>query len=333
MGLENEGRSRLEAARAVVAELLDNLEGGEPDASACLMKAKRLARLLRDEDAQLWLDLELRGYPEAFDVSRLGSCLRYVQAGGRVKDGKYYDASLPALAAAAHAQKASIGPATPTDLSLTVENYASAGATQQVLRGLEQQAANLRSNYATLQALYVSILGGVHSYASDSSIALEFGDAVESIFEQSRRDVDLFVRSESPAAAQQLIAISERIAAGDAESLSQALTACRRLLLSVADAVFPASDEDYIDAAGKPRKVGKDEYKNRLIAFFESRAQSASTLSILSAEVEHMAARVDAVYEKVCKGVHVDVDLAEARLTVITVYLLIGEVVRLADRA
>lgn len=40
-----------------------------------LMLAKRLARLMRDADAQAWLDLEMRGYPDGMP-SLLGDGLR-----------------------------------------------------------------------------------------------------------------------------------------------------------------------------------------------------------------------------------------------------------------
>lgn len=130
----------------------------------------------------------------------------------------------------------------------------------------------------------------VHSYASDASLALELGDAAESIFEAARRDVDVFVRSSCPSAVQQLVAISERMREEDPESLSAALGSCRRLLSGVADAVFPASDR-IMDGSGNRRKVGPDEYKNRLLAFIERSSSSGGTRSILTSDLECLAAR------------------------------------------
>jgi hypothetical protein len=48
-------------ARGLVKDLLDSLETRSEPISQCLLKAKRLARLLRDCDAQTWLDLEFKG--------------------------------------------------------------------------------------------------------------------------------------------------------------------------------------------------------------------------------------------------------------------------------
>jgi len=77
-------QSRLAEARAVATELLQNMETEELPIERYLLQAKRLARLLRDSDAQLWLDLETRGYPDKFDISSLGDCLKYAKAAGRI---------------------------------------------------------------------------------------------------------------------------------------------------------------------------------------------------------------------------------------------------------
>jgi hypothetical protein len=60
-----------------------------------------------------------------------------------------------------------------------------------------------------------------------------------------------------------------------------------------------------------------------------SRLRSDSSHAILEASLEHIAARLDAVYEKACKAVHAEITQQEARLTVIETYLLVAEVARL----
>lgn len=325
-------RSRLEMARQTAAELLEQLETGSTPISESLMRAKRLARLLRDEDAQQWLDLETKGYPGDFDFGRLGSCQRYAVEGGRLTaDSKYYPQSLPVIEAefrAAEAALSSAGATTPHPPK--VDNYIEAGATIKVLQTAQTYAASQRASYAIRSGLYASMRAALHSYATDASLALELGDAAEEIFEAARRDVDVFVRSHCPAAAQQLVAINERLRDADPESLSAALTSCRRLLATVADALFPPQKDDYTDRAGKKRKVGPEAYKNRIIAFVEQKVGNASTYLLLTSEIEHIAARLDALYEKACKGVHAQVSSAEARLTVISAFVFLGEVARLS---
>jgi hypothetical protein len=79
--------------------------------------------------------------------------------------------------------------------------------------------------------------------------------------------------------------------------------------------------------------VGTEEYKNRLLAFVDRALQSASSKAIAQAEIESVAARVDALCEKASKGVHADVTVEEVRLVLISTYLLLSEVVRLSASA
>jgi hypothetical protein len=58
---------------------------------------------------------------------------------------------------------------------------------------------------------------------------------------------------------------------------------------------------------------------------------SGTTSSIMQAELEAAAARLDALYEKACKGVHSEVTVDEVRLVLISAYLLIADVVRLTE--
>jgi hypothetical protein len=317
-------------ARLAAEELLAALETGSEPVTQSLMRAKRLARLLRDQDADSWLNYELRGYPENFNFDSLGTCRRYALEGGRLtQDGKYYPKSLPSFEADCHAAGIALSEAShATSASNKVANFVEAGATQRLVDNARAHALAQRNAYATIQALLASFRSAIHSYASDCSIALALGDAAEDLFAKARESVDAFIRSRAPAAAKQLVSIAERMRDGDPESLSSAMTSCRRLLLSVADAVFPSRDVDYADQNGRKRKVGPEEYKNRLLAYLETSVSERGVVSVVETNLDHLAARLDSIYEKMCKGVHVDVTEGEARLTVINTYLFIAEIAR-----
>lgn len=59
-------KSRLNEARIVATDLLQKMETSDLPIERNLLQAKRLARLLRDTDAQTWLDLEISGYQNGF---------------------------------------------------------------------------------------------------------------------------------------------------------------------------------------------------------------------------------------------------------------------------
>ena len=211
-----------------------------------------------------------------------------------------------------------------------VENYLASGATIQVMDRHNLYLANNRAEYVRAVAFLAAMRTALHSYATDAYLALEFGSMVEDLFTTARSSVDAFVRANCPRAAESLVAINERLSEGDRESRSAALTSCRRLLQAVADSVFPAQERSYIDAQGSARDVSSSHYKNRLLAFVDRSVASRGSLSILTSELEHLAKRLDAVYEKACKGVHDDVSPEEARLAVMSTYLVLAEISRAA---
>jgi hypothetical protein len=322
-------RSRIDEARSAVRELLNEIESQDFPVERYLMKAKRLARLLRDLDAQKWLDYELKGYPDKLSFSELGTCKRYAESGGRLTDGKYWQLSLPSLEARCKADEATLSSFNVNQPLAVAENFVVARATAELMSKQTNLLNRKKSDYQQNVSLLSSLKGSIHSYATECYLAIEFSDIAQDIFEQTREDVDAFIRANCPEAAEKVVAINERMREDEAESRAAALTSCRRLLMSVADAIFPATQDSYIDGKGKTRKVGQEQYKNRLVAFLEKRLQSESTVAILTSEIEHLAARLDAVYEKNCKGVHDTVTAEEARLAVIQTYLMIAEISRL----
>ncbi|RYZ37201.1 MAG: hypothetical protein EOO71_28960 [Myxococcaceae bacterium] len=326
--MENEKQSRVKMARQTATELVDQIEGGTTPITDCLLKAKRLARLLRDTDAQTWLDHELRGYPERINPSQVGGCIKYIRQANRLfPDGRTFATSLPKLEAAVKTEEYAL-----TAIKLpspgAVKNFVEAGATNEILNKLLQQHGLAKISYQNAVNNFSAMKASLHQYATDSHLSLELGDLAEGIFEASRSSVDAFVRANCPQAAEQLLAVSERMNENSSESRSQALTSCRRLLSTIADAVFPPRSEPFTDGNGKERKVGPEQYVNRLLAFLEARLASGSSKAIAKAEMEHLAARLTALYEKHSKGVHSDVSEDETRLVVVHTYLLMAEIAR-----
>ena len=320
---------RIEEARKVSEELLDALENSTSQIDAILMRAKRLARLMRDSDAQVWLDLETKGYPEKFNFSSIGSCMKYAISGGRLdpKESKYYVQSLPALEANVESDEMLLNSLSPISApKTTVKGFIEKNATEALMHtqlGLHRQQ---KINYANSKSLYSSMKAAIHNFATDTYLSVELGDAAENIFEGARKIVDSFIRSHCPKAAEKVVAINERMRDGDVESLSSALTTCRRVFMDVADSVFPARKEEWQDRKGRLRKVGVEQYKNRILAYLADLNNSEGSYSLLESELEHLAGRLDNIYEKTCKGVHIDVTLDEAKLTVIHTYLFLGEI-------
>lgn len=326
--------NRINEARRVSEALLDDLEGSVSKIDAILMRAKRLARLMRDSDAQKWLDLETRGYPPKFVFSELGSCIKYAIAGGRIdlKNSKYFPQSLPEIEANTESEEAILGSLrTAKSQTTKVKDFLEKRATEALMATQLTLQTQQKKNYASSKALYSSMKSAIHNFATDTYLAVALGDAAQDIFVDARNLVDTFIRSHCPKAAERIVAINEQMSDGSTESLSAALGSCRRLLMDVADSVFPARSEEWNDRKGKPRQVGVDQYKNRLLAYLAGLHTSEGSFALSEAELDHLVVRLDAIYDKACKGVHADVSVTEARLAVIHTYLFIGEIATFAS--
>ncbi|MEO8838404.1 MAG: hypothetical protein ABI351_06805 [Herbaspirillum sp.] len=327
--------TRISEARRAAESLLDDLESASVPIDKMLMKAKRLARLMRDTDAQHWLDLETNGYPPSFDFSTLGTCRKYASACGRINEAesKFYTQSLPEFEANAETEQALLVANKPSMSLSKVKDFVEKNATEALMAAQLKLQASQKKSYAQSRSILASLKAGIHNYVTDMYLAIELGDIAQDIFESARHEIDTFVRVHCPKAAEKLIAINERMADNSVESRTAALTSCRRLLMTVADSLFPASANGWVDSSGKTRKIGADQYKNRLLAYIGSRLQSGGSIDIIESELELLAAVLDAIYEKTCKGVHVEVSPEEARLAVIHTYLFIGEVARFPRNA
>lgn len=101
---------RIDETRKVSESLLDDLENSKLSIDSILMKAKRLARLMRDSDAQVCLNLETKSYPEKFSFSELGTCLKYAESSGRIDtiNSTYRLKSLPELEANTESEEAQL---------------------------------------------------------------------------------------------------------------------------------------------------------------------------------------------------------------------------------
>lgn len=332
--------SRISEAKSLSEEILGDIELNRIELVKVLLKAKRLARLLNDTDAQEWINLELTGYPCNFLFSSLQTCEHYFIKSTRVTGDKYWPQSISDIVDKYESDSAILNNLQfPSNMSPSLSSsnqYEHVGDKMSgIIKGITQDFGNMTQSYKHSKnfnyKLIIGITAALYNYVSDINIALSFGDIVSDEFEIVRIIVDKFIQKNCPKSVEQLTSIFDRARERTEESYSQALVSCRRILMSVADSIFPAQDENYIDLRGNSRKVGQEEYKNRLMAFLEQHTISGSTKEIYDSQINHLAARLDAVYEKSCKGVHNNICESEAMLAIVHTYLFIAEIGRVIE--
>jgi hypothetical protein len=169
----------------------------------------------------------------------------------------------------------------------------------------------------------------VATFLSTAEAQILVGEAATDIFEENRRYVDRELKAISDKALIQLSAAYRRRAENEPEAGSQALTSCRRVLKSLADALYPPTGKVVESADGKCRSMSEDKFVNRLLQFASDQATSSGTKSLTSVRLGDLVGRLDAINALSSKGVHADVSDFEVNQCVIQTYLLVGDLLRL----
>jgi len=151
---------------------------------------------------------------------------------------------------------------------------------------------------------------------------LKFGGII--VFEDTKKLVDSKLVDVCPDAIEKFTAASERLKETKPESWAQAVTTCRRILKDFADAIYPPKDTPV-----NGRKVGEDEYINRLWAFASENIKSDTNKELIQSEVEYIGRRIDSLYDLTCKGTHAEISKDDAERAIIRTYLLIGDLIKL----
>lgn len=294
--------SKRDEALKLSEELLSDIELKRLEPIDIARKASRLARLTDDTDAMQWLSYEIAGYPEGptpldHDASAAGRrSNRYFKD----KDDKptYYIFGLGQMQT----------------------------AIETATRGLNSNSSNtsdLRSDAIKQQGTLDRVIGSLHTFAAAKYQELRFGDAVETIFDSIRAQVDANIAKLVPDALPILTTALENAREDNPIQWTNAAKACRDLLKATADALRPA---------GKPkqgRAMTDKHYVNRLVDWIEVNSTSSSSRRLVVSDLDDLGKRLDAVNTGGNKGAHTKVTKFEAARFIVGTYMVIGDILSL----
>ena len=172
-----------------------------------------------------------------------------------------------------------------------------------------------------------------HTFLVQTEAAIGVTEAAHDAFSRIRERVDGRLATTAPDALSEFRAAYERAASGDPAALSQALLSCRRVLKSLADAIYPATGETVTGGDGLRHEMTEDKYINRLVQWASERIPSGASRRLTTASVEELGRRLDGVQELASKGVHDEVTQAEADQCIAQTYLLAADFLTLPDEA
>jgi hypothetical protein len=172
------------------------------------------------------------------------------------------------------------------------------------------------------------VKGALYNYILTIYNKLVYGNIVEDIFTESRTRVIQKLGEYCPKSIGKFVSVYENLSSDNPEDYANAVHSCRRILLDLADALYPPSDTP-IQINGKSIKVGPDQYINRLIQYINSKSGSKTYNDVVGSDLSSIGMRLDAINDAVCKGTHTDVTKDEATRYIIHTYLLISDIISL----
>ena len=304
-------QSRSEHILELSKELLDDIELSRTNVENLILKASRLARLVGSEEIRQWLKFEMGGYNSSDELS-----LKYMGLTGRWIDKEKntgYWGPLAQQEAAIDAQKAKLAGMRTPDSSGEWAGMAIANVTRSM-----SEVANIISRLSGIKS---RVLAHLHTFVTEIYYEKEFDNLSESIFEKYKKDVDILIGTSCGNVLEQIPSVMNRLAEGNQESISQALTTCRRILESFADSIFPPT-EDTIEMDGNQVSLNASKHQNRINAYIHQSIES-------STRKKRFRQNLSNLFDRVSTGVHKDVTAEEARALFLSTYLIIGEILHL----
>lgn len=170
-------------------------------------------------------------------------------------------------------------------------------------------------------------------YLSSVETQMHFGQVNGDIFERNRVYVEERLRSLAPEVLDQFATAYKRHAEGGPEARAHALLSCRRVLKTLADALYPATNESVEGIDGRTRIMDADSYINRLCQFAAEAAHGSSSRDLLVSNVKALGEQLRHLNSLDSKGVHADASSAEADQCLIQTFTVVGDLLRIADHA
>lgn len=327
-------KSKNVEALELATDILKNIELGELLLSNVVTKALRLARLVGDTQAMKWLNLEFSGYstnplgvpPEEWVIG--ARSLRHYQEKDKNNTIQTYMRleSIGRIEAEIESAKNQLHVSQDPNVSVT-----SANPYQNVYSPLGNsfERNNLRSGIVKWISVLERIKSSIYNYVLQTYYELKFGDISENVFERVRNRVNNLLSEVCPAAIKELVSAYENLSSSNERDWSNAANSCRRLLKEVADVLYPPVK----NGKGKnEHKLTEDAYKNRLIAFVESKSKSEKFNMVIGSNLSFIVDRLDAINEFQSKGVHKVITKEDAERLVVYTYLVIGDILTLTSK-
>lgn len=313
IGSESENHMEINSEITSLAkEVMEDAELGRLSAEALVLKATRLARLVKNENMSTWLALERMGY---FDKEPDVAWMKYT---GRPLDETTrigYWGSIAVQEAAIEADAAEME---------VVKNFKPSGEWSAMqLYNQQQQTRKLANSIATYKRIRSRVTAVIQEFASNVYYEKLLSQKAGDIFTQYSEAIDTLLADQVGEVLSMLPSVFERLNSSDGEAVNQALLSCRRILDAAINKLYPPSDIP-IKLNEEELVVNAEKTKNRFKAYISQRTASRSVQ-------EKLIGNIRTLYDRTSTAVHKDVTKEEAKALVLQLYITLGEILTLGE--
>lgn len=158
---------------------------------------------------------------------------------------------------------------------------------------------------------------------------LQYGGIVEYLMEEIRNNVDEKLAKLDETIAKEVESLYTNLSSTNPADWTKVAHSCRRILMFVADKLFPPSDKKYTMKDGSLLEVGEPHFINRLCAFADQKL-SGDQRKFLIAETKYLENYLHQVVEFAQMGEHnKTLEKFDADMIAIHTYLIISDILKL----
>jgi hypothetical protein len=338
--------ANLDRIRELTERALDDFDSGK-SVSALVRQAHRIATLRHDYAACVWFEFQQREIGS--DIQRDDPVLLELRGkliallGDEAGQAEYLRQFTRWEGSRAMVDSKNIHPSSVDQLETMLSQTQQAYDEMQLPPNLTPiDAALMARDRDSAQGKLIPLIGSlrnilskvrqsVHNYLVAAEAELDAGRDQSSFFDHAQMRINTLMNTYAPEATAKFLAAQDSLSSGGAEDISHALTSCRRMIKALADAVYPATDQEQVGVDGVSRKMTDEAYKNRLLQFVREQVGKHKSGPILLSVITDLGKRLDTLDSLASKGVHADASLAEAQTCLVQTYLLAGDLLAIAE--
>lgn len=316
-------KATLEAI-GILKECIDELQSEKGTILAGVQKLGHAANILGEQDIAIWCEIQFGNSKYTLPLSKFLSAVEQHSKENNEKSKSVVSETKKTLNDLGLKQ----------DIHYTIDEimvkrlsssggYGNIGFIESKYKELNRQKVGNDGTYYVSNLLqnmnYIKSIA--YKYATELYNKYQFADTPQTIIDILKNEIDDKLLDLEPTLAEKLMLAFKAVTSNSQEELSQALTTCRRFIESLADALYPATDEKI-----NGRILGKQNYINRLWAFMDKAIESESNKEMAKAHIDYLGSWLQRIHKVSNKGVHTDLDRLEAIKAVLHTYLMVGDI-------